>query len=64
MSIPVIVQGIGRCWPGSTFGADPGANRTPNKNIGVRADLEIMVAGHFMALATFLTQPNALSRRR
>jgi len=30
MNIPVMVQGIRRCWPGSTFGADQGSNRAPN----------------------------------
>jgi hypothetical protein len=34
MKIPVMVQGIRQCWPGSTFGADRGANRAPiNKNL-------------------------------
>jgi hypothetical protein len=30
MNIPVMVQEIRRCWPGSTFRADRGSNRAPN----------------------------------
>lgn len=30
-----MAQGIGRCWAGSTFGADRGSNRTPNNSLGI-----------------------------
>ena len=43
MSIPVMVQGIGRCWAGSTFGADRGSNRTPNNNLEYRVEVAFSV---------------------
>src|ERR1043166_5221762 len=30
MNIPAMVQGVRLCWPGSTFGADPGSKRAAN----------------------------------